>query len=121
MNDILTNIAALNDAVDVSTDVNDILTNIGALNDISSTDVLTQANASKAAAVTEPTNLSMTKSIENMVWAVYGRFFHENVQGTSDQITKTSTGGEFAVRDITSFPSISDIMYISAYQSSCIF
>jgi len=102
IDDIATVLGALNDAVDVSTDVNDILTNIAALNDVSTTDIVTQANAALASAVTEPTALSMTKSIDNMMWGVYGRFYHKNLQGTSDQITYTSTGGEFATRDITS-------------------
>ena len=89
-------------AVDASTEIDDIATDIGALNNVSTTDIVTQANAALASAVTEPTALSMTKSIDNMMWGVYGRFYHKNLQGTSDQITYTSTGGEFATRDITS-------------------
>ena len=103
LNDIDSAISGLNDAVDSSTDVNDILTNIAALNDVGTTDIYTQVAAVRAAAITEPTDYTaMTKSADNLLWALTGRFYNKNIQGTSDQLTYTSTGGVFATRGVTS-------------------
>jgi hypothetical protein len=55
-------------------------------------EVQSEVDDALEAAITEPANLSATKSVKNFLWYLYARFFHKNTQTATQQITCKADG-----------------------------
>jgi len=75
--------------VDTGTDLPAAIT---ALNDVSTAEVQTACDAALSAAISEPANLSATKSVKSLLYWVFGRFFHRTTQTATQQITYKADG-----------------------------
>jgi hypothetical protein len=65
---------------------------ITGLNDLSSGDVTTATAAALEAAISEPANLSATKSVKSLLYWVFSRFYHRNSQTAAQQLTYKADG-----------------------------
>jgi hypothetical protein len=65
-------------------------------------EVQSEVDDALGAAITEPTNLSATKSVKFFLWALFSRLFHLNTQTATQQITYKADGTTaFATRTVS--------------------
>jgi hypothetical protein len=89
------------DLPDIHTDIATLTTTIGAAgagltavpwNASWDSEVQSEVDDALGAAITEPANLSATKSVKSFLWFLFSRFFHINTQTATQQITRKADG-----------------------------